>query len=254
MIRDFLAFGYLQARACIFAGSFFGLLFVSTLIDVPGIHRYDLILLGALLIQLVLVVTKRESVDELKMIAVFHMAGLLLELFKTHPDIGSWSYPEDGFTKVWTVPLYSGFMYSAVGSYMSQAWRLLDLKLNNYPNRWVTVGLSAAIYLNFFTSHFVYDIRWWLLVAVFVVFGTSSVSFTPLARTYKMPVSLSFLLIAFFVWVAENISTLFGAWQYPNQAEGWAVVEWHKIVSWSLLVIVTFVLVVDLKHFKAEQT
>jgi len=252
-LKDFLAFGYLEARACIFAGSFFGLLFVSTRVDVPGLHRYDLILIGALLIQFVLVKSKIESYDELKMIFLFHLIGLALELYKTHPSVGSWSYPEEGLTKVYGVPLYSGFMYSAVGSYISQAWRLLNLQLVNYPNRLITILLSGLIYLNFFTNHFMYDFRWWLLVAVVIVFYRSWILFTPLEKTYRMPAWVSFGLISFFVWIAENISTLFGAWQYPDQALGWSVVKWHKIVSWFLLVIICFVIVVDLKYFKAKR-
>jgi len=249
-LREFLAFGYKQARACIFAGSFFGLLFLSTKVTVPGLARCDLILLGALVIQFALVALRIESVDELKMIMLYHVLGFALEAFKTHPSIGSWSYPEDGVTKLATVPLYSGFMYSAIGSYMSQAWRLLNLTLTNYPAKWITVGISTAIYVNFFTNAFVADIRWYLFVAVFVVFFRTRVYFTPLDRTYWMPVSVSFVLIACFVWVAENISTFLKAWQYPDQAQGWSVVDFHKITSWSLLVIICFGLIVDLKHLK----
>ena len=157
--REVLAFGYKQARACIFAGSFFGLLFVSTQVEIPGLARYDLILIGALAIQVALLVSGTESVDELRMIMLYHALGFALEAFKTHPEIGSWSYPEDGWTKLGTVPLYSGFMYSAIGSYMSQAWRLLDLRLTNYPPKWVTVGLSIAIYVNFFTNATGRDVR-----------------------------------------------------------------------------------------------
>ena len=61
VVKEFLAFGYKQARACIFAGSFFGLLFISTKVAVPGLARYDLILIGALTIQIVLVATRVES-------------------------------------------------------------------------------------------------------------------------------------------------------------------------------------------------
>ena len=249
-VREFVAFGYKQARACIFAGSFFGLLFISTQFEVPGLARYDLILIGAIAIQIALLATRAESFDELKMIMLYHVLGFALEAFKTHPAIGSWSYPEDGLTKIGTVPLYSGFMYSAIGSYMSQAWRLFDLRLTNYPRKWLTVGLSIAIYANFFLNAFITDVRWYLFAAVGLIFLRTRVYFTPLDRTYWMPVSVSFVLIAFFVWVAENISTFFGAWQYPDQAQGWSVVDFHKITSWSLLVIISFVLIVDLKHLK----
>lgn len=246
-----MAFGYKEARACIFAGAFFALLFATTRVPLGPFHRYDVILAGALAIQAALVWFRRETVDELKLVMVFHVLGFALEAFKTHPSIGSWSYPEDGWTKIGTVPLYSGFMYSAVGSYIAQAWRLLDLRLLRYPPRTATIALSAAIYVNFFTNAFLPDVRWLLLAGVLIVFGPTRVEFTPLDRTFWMPLWMAFGLIAFFVWVAENISTLFGAWQYPDQALGWRVVDLSKISSWSLLVIICFVLVAELKHVKA---
>ena len=249
-LREFLAFGLKEAQSCVFAGSFFALLFISTQIRTDAIHRYDLILIGAIIIQIVLIASGIESRDELKMIAAFHVIGLVLELYKTHPAIGSWSYPEDGLTKIGGVPLYSGFMYSAVGSYIAQAWRRLDLRITRYPSRLITAALCVAIYVNFFTNQFLYDIRYWLIGAVVAVFARSRVYFTPLHRTYWMPVWLSFGLIAAFVWVAENISTFFGAWQYPNQSQGWDVVDLSKLVSWSLLVILSFVLIAELRHIK----
>lgn len=254
LVREFLAFGIKEAQACVFAGSFFALLFISTTFEVPGLARYDLILIGALLIQAALVATGLESRDELKMIMVFHLIGFALEFYKTQPAIGSWSYPEPGLTKIVTVPLYSGFMYSAIGSYMSQAWSRLDLRLENYPKRWLTIALCVAIYVNFFTNAFVYDIRYWLIAAVIVTYARTRIYFTPLHCTFWMPAWVSFGLIAIFVWVAENISTFFGAWQYPDQALGWQVVDLSKLVSWSLLVILSFVLIAELKHLKSERT
>jgi hypothetical protein len=65
-----------------------------------------------------------------------------------------------------------------------------------------------------------------------------------------MPLVLSFALIGFFVWVAENISTYLGAWVYAEQRAGWRVVSLWIISSWVLLVIVSFILVADLKHVR----
>ena len=62
---------------------------------------------------------------------------------------------------------------------------------------------------------------------------------------------LAFALIGFFVWIAENISTFFGAWAYPNQHQGWQIVHAGKISSWALLVVITLIIVADLKHYKA---
>jgi len=37
------------------------------------------------------------------------------------------------------------------------------------------------------------------------------------AWNYRMPLSLSFVLIGAFLWAAENAGTFLGAWRYPDQ-------------------------------------
>jgi uncharacterized membrane protein YoaT (DUF817 family) len=192
-------------------------------------------------IQLVLYWTKIETKDEIKTIALFHVLGLCLEIFKTHPSVGSWSYPEESFFKIGTVPLYSGFMYAAVGSYISQAWRIMKLNLAGPVPYLASTIIGIAIYLNFFANHFVYDIRWWLALAVFLIYRKTWVEFTVTDKTRRMPLVLSFLLIAFFIWIAENISTYLGAWKYPDQHTTWNMVSLHKISSWFLLVIISVI-------------
>lgn len=249
--KEFIVFGLKQARACIFAGSFFVLLFISHHINFFGLPRYDFIFIVAVLIQIALVKFKFETIQEAKMIALFHLIGLALELFKTHPAIGSWSYPEFGYLKIATVPLYSGFMYAAVGSYIAQAWRLFDMKLERYPSYKYSIVLAAAIYLNFFTHHYLWDVRYLLGGLVIILYARTMVQFTVIKKTRRMPLTVSFVLIAFFIWIAENISTFLGAWKYPDQMITWTTVSAHKIVSWSLLVIISFILVAHLKHVKA---
>ncbi|HEX7897671.1 MAG TPA: DUF817 domain-containing protein [Planctomycetota bacterium] len=250
---EFLVFGLKQARACVFSGSFFLLLALSRVVDVPGLARYDVLFLGAIALQLILIATRLETVDEVKVIALFHLIGLALELFKTSPAIRSWSYPEPCVFRIAGVPLYSGFMYAAVGSYMCQAWRILDLELTDYPSYRISVPLAAAIYLNFFAHHWLPDVRWILVALVIAAFWRTGVLYTVTTPRRRMPLALSFLLIGFFVWVAENIATYFGAWSYPHQRGGWRPVGLGKIGSWGLLVILSFILVADLKHLKARR-
>lgn len=69
---------------------------------------------------------------------------------------------------------------------------------------------------------------------------------------YRMPIALSFVLIGFFIWIAENIATFFGAWKYPNQADAWSLVHIGKVSSWVLLVIVSFLIVATLKQVKGK--
>lgn len=251
-MKEFLVFGIKQARAAIFAGSFFFLLFLSNHIPLFGLARYDFLFLAAVAIQAVLYFTKLETKDEVKVIFLFHIIGLVLELYKTNPSIASWSYPEEGFLKIATVPLYSGFMYAAVGSYISQAWKIFKLELANYHHYLLSVFLCFLIYLNFFTNHFFYDFRIFLILAVFAFFWKTKVFFITTNIRRSMPMNVAFLLIAFFIWIAENISTYLGAWEYPDQVHGWAAVSTNKITSWFLMVIISFILVAYLKHFKKD--
>jgi uncharacterized membrane protein YoaT (DUF817 family) len=251
LLTEIFVFGIKQARACLFPGIFIAILLLSSHVPLFGMARYDFIFVGAVLAQVALVAFGVESRDEVLTLCAFHALGVVLEIFKTNPAIASWSYPEEGFFEVFGVPLYSGFMYAAVASYMCQAWRLLDLDLENYPPYALSVPLSVGIYLNFFTHHFVPDARWLLALGVFAVFFKTKVLFTATDRRRSMPLVLSFLFIGFFVWIAENLSTYLGAWTYPGQAGGWEVVSLQKISSWCLLVIVSFVIVADLKHARA---
>ncbi len=247
---EFWLFGLKQARACIFAGSFFVVLILSKLLPLGSLPRYDFILLAAIVLQVGLLATRVESIQEAIVLGLFHFIGLMLELFKTHPAIGSWSYPEFGYMKLGTVPLYSGFMYAAVASYMCQSWRIMRLELEHYPNYKLSVLLCVAIYANFFTNAFVRDARIILIPLVFVLFWRTQVHFTVWRVTRKMPLVMSFFLIGFFIWVAENIATFFGAWVYPEQSGQWTAVSTQKMSSWFLLVIISFVIVADLKHLR----
>lgn len=247
---EFLLFGLKEARACIFSGSFFVILLLSRVIPLGPVPRYDFILLAAIVLQLGLLVTKVESLSEAAVLGLFHVIGLVLELFKTHPAIGSWSYPEFCYCRIGTVPLYSGFMYAAVASYMCQAWRLFHLELKNYPSYRVSIPLCLAIYGNFFSNAFIKDVRWLLIPAVFVVFARTKVYFTPWKSRRWMPLVMAFFLIGFFIWIAENIATYLGAWVYPEQTARWTTVSFQKLSSWFLLVIISFVIVADLKHLR----
>ncbi|EFU42980.1 hypothetical protein PVOR_05613 [Paenibacillus vortex V453] len=247
-IRKLWVFGYQQALSCIFPVIIFGALALSKIIEIPGIPRYDLILLICVLAQIGMLVSKLETWDELKVICVFHVIGLMLELYKVH--MGSWSYPEEAWSKIGGVPLYSGFMYASVASYICQAWRRMNLRITGWPLPVLTVLLSAAIYANFFTHHYVWDARWLLTALLFVVFGRTVVYFDVDGKTLRMPLVLSFLLIGFFIWIAENISTFLGAWTYPGQERTWSLVHIGKISSWFLLVVISVIIVAQLKHLK----
>lgn len=250
-IVEFLLFGIKEARACLFAGLFFVSIFVVPREGVFGIPRYDVLLIIALAIQIWMVWTKLETRDELKAICLFHIVGFALEVFKTSGAIQSWSYPDFAYTKVFGVPLFSGFMYAAVGSYIIQAWRLFDLRIRHHPPYWMATLVALAIYLNFFTHHYIGDYRWYLAALAIGLYARTTVIFRPFDRDRQMPMLLAFILIGFFIWVAENISTFFAIWHYPNQLGAWSTVHLGKWSSWTLLVMMTFTIVASLKHIRA---
>lgn len=247
---EFLYFGIKEARACLFVGLFFAAVFGMPREGLWGVPRYDALLLIAVAIQTWMVWAKLETVNELKAVCLFHAIGFALEVFKTSSGIRSWSYPDFAYTKLWGVPLFSGFMYAAVGSYIIQAWRLMDLRVRHHPPYWMATLIAVLIYANFFTHHYIGDYRWYLAACALGLYARSSVVFRPLDRERTMPLLLAFVLIGFFIWLAENISTFFGIWRYPNQIGAWSAVHVGKWSSWSLLVIMTFTIVANLKHIK----
>ncbi len=250
-LLEFLFFGLKQARACLFAGLFFLGVFAIPRSGLFGIPRYDVLLIVALLIQVFMIKLKLETLDEVKAITLFHVVGFVLEVFKTSSNIASWSYPDQGYTKIFGVPIFSGFMYAAVGSYIIQAWRLFDLRIKHHPPYWMAIIAALLIYANFFLHHFIGDYRWYIAAGMLGLYARSYVIYRPYDQDRNMPLLLSFLLIGFFLWFAENISTFFGIWCYPNQINNWSTVHLGKWSSWSLLVVMTFTIVVSLKHVKS---
>lgn len=249
---EFLLFGIKEARACLFAGLFFVSIFVTPREGLLGIPRYDLLLLIALAIQVWMVWAKLETLDELKAICLFHVVGFALEAFKTSGAIQSWSYPDFAYTKLFGVPLFSGFMYAAVGSYIIQAWRLLHVQIHHHPPYWMASLVALAIYANFFTHHYIGDYRWYIAALAIGLYARAIVVFRPFDRDRRMPLILAFILIGFFIWLAENISTFFAVWHYPNQIGAWSTVHIGKWSSWTLLVIMTFTIVASLKHIREK--
>lgn len=247
---EFFYFGVKEARACLFVGLFFTAVFLVPRAGLLGIPRYDALLVIALAIQAWMVWAKLETLDEVKAITVFHLVGFALEVYKTSSGIKSWSYPDFAYTKLFGVPLFSGFMYAAVGSYIIQAWRLFELRVVHHPPYWMAWVIAILIYANFFTHHIVGDYRWYITACALGLYARATVIYRPLDRERRMPLLLSFVLIGLFIWLAENISTFYGIWKYPNQLGAWSAVHVGKWSSWSLLVIMTFTIVVNLKHVK----
>jgi len=240
---EFAVFVFKQGWACLFGALMLAALLGTHFwwpVDAP-LHRYDALTLFAIAVQVAMLAFCLETPREASVILIFHLVGTVMELFKT--SAGSWTYPEPALLRIGEVPLYSGFMYAAVGSYIARVWRGFDFRFSHYPPKWSTFGLAAAIYVNFFTHHWLFDVRWILFAATALLFWRSRVWFRPLDRHRSMPLLLGFLFVASFIWFAENIGTFAGAWAYPDQSAGWKLVPLAKLGSWYLLMIISFVLV-----------
>ena len=242
-LYEFLLFGFKQAWACLFGALMLAVLLATHLFypDDAPLHRYDFITLAAIAIQLGMLAFRLETWAEAKVILIFHVVGTVMELFKT--SAGSWIYPEPSLLHIGPVPLFSGFMYAAVGSYIARVWRIFDFRFTAYPQRWATWLLAAAIYVNFFAHHWLPDVRLVLFAATFLLFARTRVHFRNWRVHRWMPLLVGFFLVALFIWGAENIGTFARAWTYPGQEDGWEPVSLAKLGSWYLLMLISFVLV-----------
>lgn len=246
-VYEFWCFGIKQAYACLFGGILLALILATKFLwpliwpDGAPIARYDFLFFAAIITQLLLVALKLETRDEVRVIFIFHIVGTVMELFKTY--VGSWAYPEENIIRLGGVPLFSGFMYSAVGSYIARVWRIFDFKFTHYPPRSRTALLCVLIYINFFSHHYLPDIRYLLFAAILLIFGRTRIYYRPYRVHRWMPLIVGFVLVAFFIWIAENSATFGAAWIYPNQEAGWNIVSIGKMGSWFLLMIISFVLV-----------
>ncbi len=246
-LYEFLRFGMKQAWACLFGGMMVFLL-IATHFYYPRVFwlaRYDFLFLAALTLQVLLLTFRLETFEEAKVIFAYHVVGTLMEIFKT--SVGSWVYPEPCFFHVAGVPLFSGFMYSCIGSYLCRAWTLFHFSFRAHPPMSWLVVLSAAIYVNFFSHHYVPDLRWLLFAATGLVFARTRVYFTNWHSRRWMPLLLGLLLVTAFIWFAENVGTITKTWLYPNQHRDWSMVSAGKFGSWFLLLIISYTLVALIK-------
>ncbi|GGB79421.1 hypothetical protein GCM10011352_01340 [Marinobacterium zhoushanense] len=242
--REFWIFGWKQAYACVFGGFLLAIMVLTRYwYPLDSIHRYDFIFLSAILFQLLLLATRLETLRESVVIIVFHLVATLMELFKTSDAIGSWSYPEEYLFGIGNVPLFTGFMYSAVGSYIARVWRIFEFEYSSYPPKWQTLVLVSLIYINFFTHHYLWDIRWLLLLVTAMLFYKTRIFYRVVSTHRSMPILLGWFMVALFIWFAENIATFANVWIYPNQVAEWHMVSLAKLSSWFLLMLLSFVLV-----------
>ena len=240
---EFLRFGIKQGWACLFGALLLGLILLTrTLYPAhAALPRYDALVLACVAIQAALLLAGLETMAELRVILLFHLVGTGMELFKT--AVGSWTYPEPGLLRLGHVPLFTGFMYGAIGSYLVRVWRLFDFRFTFHPGIRALNWLSVAIYANFFADHWGVDARYPLVAITMLLFRRTTIRFRIWRRHRRMPLLLGFLLVALFIWFAENIGTRTGTWLYPGQMRSWRMVPPAKLVSWFLLMLISYTMV-----------
>ena len=237
---EFIRFGVKQAWACLFGGAMVALI-VGTFLWYPrgaALGRYDFLFLMAIAIQIVMLFFRLETFDEAKVILIYHVVGTIMEISKT--GVGSWVYPGASIFHVAGVPLFSGFMYASIGSYIARSWRLFDFRFTHHPPLWTIYILALAVYANFYAHHYMIDIRIVLFGAAAVLFGRTWIYYRIHYAYRRMPFLLGLFLVAFFIWVAENVGTSTRTWLYPHQI---GLVSLGKLGAWFLLLLISYALV-----------
>jgi len=237
-VVEFVMFGLKMAWACSFSGVLLAAIILSALYwpEDAALERYDALTIFAITMQVIMLRFRLETWDEARVILLFHITGTAMEIFKLR--IGSWTYPEPGLLMLGGVPLFSGFMYASVGSFIARAIRLFDMKFVGHPPLLWSALLALAIYINFFAHHYIWDMRYVLMLGTLLLFGVM-IHFTPMRRRLRMPMVLAAALSAFFLYVAENIGTLSGTWLYSGAGK-FAFTDPAKMGSWYLLLFVSF--------------
>jgi uncharacterized membrane protein YoaT (DUF817 family) len=239
VLAEFIMFGLKQAWAAIFGGLILSAIIITKYtwpID-ASITRYDGLFIISVTIQLIMLAFGLETKAEAKMILIFHITGTVMEIFKV--SAGSWIYPENSVFMISGVPLFSGFMYASVGSYIARVMRVFQMQFASFPPLWQTWTIAVLIYVNFFAHHFMLDMRYALMFATVMIFGKTKVWFLIGRNWYWMPFPIAGGLASFFLWIAENVGTRTQTWLYSS-ADGWQNVNFAKMGSWYLLLYVAF--------------
>ena len=179
-----------------------------------ALRRHDALLIYAVTIQVAFLLFRLEKLQEAKAILRFHLTGTAMELFKV--NAGSWSYLEPAFFKLWSVPLFSGFMHASVGSYMVRVICIFDMRFAPYPPFSWTIALAAAICINFFSHHYLPDIRIALLAGSVLRFWRKHIWCRIGKYDRWIPLPLAAFLSSIFLWIAENVGTRTGTWIYAG--------------------------------------
>ena len=78
------------------------------------------------------------------------------------------------------------------------------------------------------------------------MFWKTKIRFELQHHSIQLPMLPILWLLAFIIWIAENVSTFYKIWLYPSQVDAWHMVGWGKLGSWYLLLLLSLVLVLKI--------
>ncbi|GFE65885.1 hypothetical protein KIN_29590 [Litoreibacter roseus] len=252
-VAEFVMFVLKQGWAALFGILFVFAILGSTVIwqDDWALSRYDGLFLFAVITQILMLALRLETWAEARVILLFHLTGTAMELFKV--NAGSWTYPEGAIFMIAGVPMFSGFMYASIGSYIARVIRIFEMRFAPYPPYWLSLAFGVAIYVNFFAHHFLPDIRLALFAGTLILFARTRVWFYVGRSPRWMPMPLAAFLCASVVWIAENVGTMTQTWTYAGQ-DAFEMVSFAKMGSWYLLLFVAFVTVTVVSRAALSQS
>ncbi|MFP6596582.1 MAG: DUF817 family protein, partial [Candidatus Hydrogenedentota bacterium] len=158
-------------RCAAFPAFLLGILAITTVVHFDFIARYDLIALLCVTYQIAMLLTRIETPREFATIFIFHAMGVGLEIFKVNH--GGWSYPEPAWAKIAGVPLYSGFMYASIGSFLLAGWKEFRAVPTGFPSARTMTLFAVTAYGNYFANFWIPDLKPVLLVFAIVLFWKS---------------------------------------------------------------------------------
>ena len=198
--------------------------------------RYDALTLYAIALQIWMIASKRETLLDFYVILLFHFIGSSMEWYKVAR--GSWAYPEEAYFQLFNVPLFVGFMYGSVASYMVQMMRLSRKGALTLPHPVFLGVLALLICVNFVTNHYIIDFRAILFLLTLLLFYK-----TYIVITIPIPIIGVIFVASLALYMAENIGTVTATWAYKNQSQ-FEFVALSKIGSWYLLLFVSFITII----------
>jgi uncharacterized membrane protein YoaT (DUF817 family) len=242
LMWECLYFCLKHARAGLFAGLFFIPFFITPTTGMLSIARDDILFGLAIGIQIWMHKTKLQSNHELKMVILFYVLGFILEYFKLKTATGIETLAHTSWSNINGVPLFVGFIYAALSSYMMQAWRLFTLRIRHYPPYWMAITLAGLSYLHFFSQH---DYVAYFTACAVGLYGPSLILFKSHSRERQAPLLLSAILIGGFIYLANSICHFYSL---SNPISPWP--NTHQSQSVFLLIIFSISIIVHSKHLK----